>query len=155
MKTLTRFTLPLLLCAAMASPALADHEEGGCEKIHARIIDAKVTEGCTSPNNFCAAGNVTGDLKGTTCFRLDGVATGPATAPGSFSTSGVLVFTTRRGTLTVRETGVSGLGAFFPALELVTDGTGEFAGATGHMWVLGARVGDHFDSKIIGELCRP
>ncbi len=154
MKTLSRLVLPsLLLCLSLAHPALAD-EEGRCEKIHARIIDAQVTDGCTSPNGFCAAGTVTGDLNGTTYFRLDGFIPGPATAPGSFSTSGVLVYTLRRGTLTVRETGISGLGDDFPALEIVTGGTGELTGATGHLWILGSKVGDHFDSRVIGELCR-
>jgi hypothetical protein len=158
MKTLRRFVLPLLTCVALASPAFAAADENdGCVKIRARILDAQVTDGCTSPNGFCAAGTVTGNhgLNGTTFFTLDGFVPGPASAPGSFSTSGILVYTTRRGTLTVRETGITGLGPAFPALEVVQSGTGEFEGATGHLWVLGEKVGDHFDSKIRGELCLP
>ena len=48
--------LSLLLTVSAASPALAD----SCKKIHATIVDVQVTEGCTSPNRFCAAGTVEG-----------------------------------------------------------------------------------------------
>jgi len=155
MRALRRFVLPLLLlCVSVASPALAEpKEEVKCEKANARIVDARVTKGCSSPNKFCAAGTVKGD-RGLTYFRLDGVATGPATAPGTKGTSGVLVYTTKNGTLTVRESGLSGLGDFFTSFQQVLEGTGEFAAATGHMWVLGQKVGDHFDSEVTGVLCK-
>src|SRR6185295_7215316 len=104
MKSMNRcaWLLPLVFAA---SPALANSgHEPECEDVRARIIDAQVTDGCTSPNNFCAGGTVTGNrgLNGTTFFTLDGAVLGPASRPGSFSTSGVLVYTTSRGTLTVR-----------------------------------------------------
>ena len=49
--------LSLLLTVSLASPALADE----CKQIHGTILDAQVTEGCTSPNRFCAAGTVKGN----------------------------------------------------------------------------------------------
>jgi hypothetical protein len=132
--------------------------EAKCEDLTARIVDAKVTEGCTSPNKFCAAGTVTGDhgLNGTTYFRLDGVMRGLENAPASAAgTTGILTYTTSHGTLTVRESGLSGLGEYFTSFQEFREGTGDFAGVTGHAWVLGHKVGDHFDSKVIGVLCRP
>jgi len=148
-------SLSLLTIVAAASPALA----GDCKKIHATIIDTQVTEGCTSPNRFCAAGTVEGNhgLNGTTYFVMDGAVRGPATAPGSVATSGILIYTTDRGTLTVRESGLSGLSesgeGYFTAFQQVLSGTGRYEGATGHMWVLGEVREDHFESEVNGVLC--
>ena len=158
MKKRFRFApLSLLLIASLASPALADE----CKQTHGTILDAQVTEGCTSPNRFCAAGTVTGNhgLNGTTWFVMDGAVRGPATAPGSVATSGILVYTTDRGTLTVRESGLSGLSesgsGYFTAFQQVLSGTGEYEGATGHLWVLGKVIENGFDSEIRGVICLP
>src|SRR5215213_3064971 len=110
-------SLSLLTIVSLTSPALADE----CKKIHGTIVDTQVIEGCTSPNKFCAEGTVT--------------------LPGSLATSGVLVYTTDSGTLTVRESGLSNLSesgqGYFTAFQQVLEGTGEYEGATGHLWVLG------------------
>ena len=150
-------SLSLLAAVSLGAPALADE----CKKIHGTIVDAQVTEGCTSPNRFCAAGTVTANqgLHGTTYFTMDGAVRGPATAPGSLATSGILVYTTEDGTLTVRESGLSGLSesgqAYFTAFQQVVSGTGEYEGATGHLWVLGQAFPDRFEAGIRGEICRP
>lgn len=153
-----RFVLPLLF-AAVAVPALAD---AGCKKIRATIVDTQVTEGCTSPNRFCAAGVVEGNhgLNGTTYFTMDGAVRGPAVLPGSIATSGVLVYTTDKGTLTVRESGLSNLmntpeEGFFTAFQEVLEGTGKYAGATGHLWVAGHRIESIFEADVTGVLCLP
>lgn len=154
MRKIARYMGGLLLFGVAASPVLADPQ---CKKIHGSIVDAQVVEGCTSPNKFCAEGTVQANhgFNGTTYFRMDGVVRGPATLPGSLATSGILVYTTDRGTLTVRESGLAGLGDDFPALQQVIEGTGDYAGATGHFWVLGHNAGTYFDSGLIGELCLP
>lgn len=155
MKTSLRFVTPLLMLI-LASPAFA----GDCKKIHGLIVDVQVTAGCTSPNGFCAEGTVEGNhgFNGTTYFRMDGAVRGPATAPGSIATSGILTYTTDDGTLTVRESGLSGVietpeVGYFPAIQKVLEGTGDYAGATGHLWVLGQRIGSEFVSEVRGELC--
>src|SRR5688572_8409064 len=110
MKTLLRSVTPLLMLI-LASPAFANPvEESRCKKIHGLIVDAQVTEGCTSPSGFCAEGTIEANhgLNGTTYFRMDGAVRGPAAAPGSIATTGILVYTTEQGTLTVRESGLSG-----------------------------------------------
>ena len=159
MKTSLRFATPLLLLI-LASPAFAAPEENRCKKIHGLIVDVQVKEGCTSPNGFCAEGTVEGNhgFNGTTYFRMDGAVRGPATAPGSIATTGILTYTTDRGTLTVRESGLSGVietpeVGYFPAIQKVLEGTGDYAGATGHLWVLGQRIGSEFVSEVRGELC--
>ncbi len=84
---------------------------------------------------------------------------GPATAPGTLATSGLLTYTFGNGTLTVRESGLSGLvqdgDAYFTAFQQVQSGTGSYAGATGHFYVLGQALPDHFEAEIQGELCTP
>lgn len=146
----------LMLFVVAASPALATD----CKKINALIVDTQVVEGCTSPNRFCAEGTVQGNhgFNGTTYFVLDGAVRGPATAPGTAATSGVLTYTTDRGTLTVRESGLSSIttangGRFFTAFQEVLSGTDEYLGATGQMWVLGTRLEDHFEAEVKGVLC--
>jgi hypothetical protein len=156
---MTRFKIHILvslLAAIAAAPALYAQ----CKKVNALIIDSSAPNGCTSPFNFCAAGTVEGNrgLNGTTYFVLDGVAAGPATAPGFNSTSGILVYTTHEGTLTVRETGIAkftghpsnGYGA---AIEEVISGTGRFEGATGTLHVRQKDVNSVFYSSITGQLC--
>lgn len=149
--------LSFLLTVSLAGPALADE----CKQIHGTILDVQVTEGCTSPNKFCAAGTVKANhgFNGTTWFVMDGAVRGPATAPGSIATSGVLVYTTDRGTLTVRESGLSGLSesgsGYFTAFQQVLSGTEEYEGATGHLWVLGTAIENGFDAEIRGEICLP
>lgn len=162
MKVIDRLVVGLSLFVAAAAPALAGPDgDGKCKKIHALIVDTQVTEGCTSPNRFCAEGTVEGNhgFNGTTYFRMDGAVRGPATAPGSLATSGILTYTTDRGTLTVRESGLSGFvtaeGSFFTAFQQVLEGTDDYLGATGHLWVLGENLGTHFEADVTGVLCLP
>jgi len=93
----------LLAVVTLAIPVSA----GNCKNIKALIVDSSAPQGCTSPFGFCAAGTVQGNhqMNGTTYFVLDGVSSPPATAPGWGVTTGLLVYTTKDGTLTVRETG--------------------------------------------------
>jgi hypothetical protein len=155
MKSFRFAPLSLLMIVSVASPALA----GECKKIQGTIVDAQVTEGCTSPNRFCAGGTVEGNhgLNGQTWFVMDGAVRGPATAPGSIATSGILVYTLDGGTLTVRESGLSGLResgqGYFTAFQEVLEGTGDYQGVTGHLWVLGQVVENHFESELSGVLC--
>lgn len=163
MKHFFRFgALSLMVIGSVAVPALADPgQEGNCKKIHGLLVDAQVVEGCDSPNKFCAVGMVTGNhgFNGTTYFRMDGAVRGPATAPGTLATSGILTYTFDGGTLTTRESGLSGLSesgqGYFTSFQTVLEGTGDYAGATGHLWVAGRRVDAHFESDLTGMICLP
>src|SRR6478672_4580324 len=107
MKTSTRIALGLALSAC--NIGLVHASEPKCQEVRAKIVDTSDPLNCVSTYNFCASGTVVGNvgLVGTTYFVLDGVGRRPDSAPGWSVTSGLLVYTTEGGTLTVRETGVS------------------------------------------------
>lgn len=90
---------------------------------------------------------------------MDGAVRGPATAPGTLATSGLLTYTFGGGSLVVRESGMSGFvqgeDRYFTAFQQVESGTGRYAGATGHLHVLGQALADHFEAEIVGEVCTP
>jgi hypothetical protein len=157
-----------LVVAAGAALAVAggddrdDRDRDGCHNIRATIIDAPSSDGCTSPFNFCAAGNVTGNhgLDGTTFYTFDGFAAAPATAPGLGESTGILVYTTPHGTLTVRETGVGNmgsqaLGGVGASLEQVQSGTGRFTGATGTLYLASTAANGQYTALVTGQLCYP
>lgn len=132
-----------------------------CQRVHAVIVDAGTTVDCNSPNKFCAAGTVHGNagLDGTTYYTMDGAVFGPASAPGYLAASGILVYTTPDGTMTVRETGVSNAAATADSgttasVEDIISGTGRFNGATGHLFVNGNAANGQFVSQVSGDLCR-
>ncbi len=102
MKSLITCALAIATLFA-ASNASASHPR--CRTIRGVINDVQVTDGCTSPNRFCAAGTVDGNrnFRGTTYFVMDGAVRGPTTAPGTLATSGLLTYTLDGGTLVVRE----------------------------------------------------
>jgi len=168
MKKLIALTGTLVL-AAGAAIALADNDRDqdndrhdGCHNIRATIIDAPTTDGCTSPFSFCAAGEVTGNhgLDGSTYYTFDGFANAPATAPGLGESTGILVYTTSRGTLTVRETGVGNMGAqalggVGASLEQVISGTGRFTGASGTLYLASTATGGQYTAIVTGALCYP
>ncbi|WP_257388020.1 hypothetical protein [Tahibacter caeni] len=147
------------LAAVLTAPAAAAAPH--CHAIRGVIVDAPFTEGCASPNRFCAAGTVDGNrnFHGSTEFVMDGAVRGPASAPGTIATSGLLTYTLRDGTLLVRESGLSGLQqdgeTRFTAFQQVQSGSGRYAGATGHFYVLGQAFADHFEAEIQGEVCTP
>lgn len=148
-----------LTFAALLAAGTASASHPRCRSIHGVINDVQVTAGCTSPNGFCAAGTVDGNrgFHGTTWFSMDGAVRGPATAPGTLATSGLLTYTFRDGTLVVRESGLSGLvqgdDTYFSAFQQVQSGTGRYAGASGYFYVLGQALPDRFEAEIQGELC--
>jgi hypothetical protein len=159
MKIPTRFGV-LLALAACAFGAHLAYADQNCRSVHALIVDKSAPDNCTSPFLFCAAGTVEGNrgLDGTTYFVLDGAVGSPATAPGFGVTSGLLVYTTHHGTLTVRETGVSKLtgqpsNGFLSSIQEIVSGTGRFAGASGTLYNNALDVNSVFYSHISGKLC--
>jgi hypothetical protein len=165
MKKLAVGTLALALGVVGLAPATfaddRDDDRHGCKDIHATITDSKTTNGCTSPFGFCAAGVSTGDhgLNGTTYFTLDGF-NGKAGGVPYGATSGILVYTTDKGTLTVRESGLGNMGAdalsgHGASIEDVISGTGRFAGATGTLFLASTAANGSFVAHVTGQLCLP
>lgn len=152
MKHLT--LLPLLL-ACIAAPALA----GSCKAIHADLIEVSATEGCNPGLASCFLGEVDGNhgLRGTTHFAADSGRAGPPTSPSFISYSGPFEYRTDAGTLTMRETGVttSGPGGVVTAYQEIVQGTGLYAGASGHLFVSGHKGGGMITTFVKGEICYP
>ena len=153
MKSLS--ALPLLLIACIATPAQADN----CKAIHADLVEISATEGCNPGLSACFLGEVDGNhgLRGTTHFAADSASAGPSTSPGFISYSGPFEYRTASGNLLMRETGVTtqGPGGYVTAHQLIVEGSGEFAGASGYVFVSGTKGGGIITTKVTGEICYP
>jgi len=139
-------------CGALvlAWAGTAHAEEAGCRRIRAEI---NLTDG-TIAGNF--------GLNGTVAFASDGQGTPPPTAPaGSSVFSGLLTISTRRGELTLRETGMFSSRTDNPDGAVLTSwadspsGTGAFEGVTGDLFFAGRVVEAAFLVQVSGTLCRP
>lgn len=154
--------LVLLLSAGSCISAAATAKE--CKQIHAEIVSSSTTAGCTSPIGLCTSGTIDGNfgLDGTTYLTTDSFAPGPNTAPKApnvFSYSGVLQIAARHGTLTARDTGIFdplpiGTGVF-SSFDIITGGTGRYAGASGILFIMGRTVVNtgQFVSTVTGTVC--
>ena len=147
----------LVLLTLATAPALAHGNK--CKKIHADLVEISSTEGCNPGLATCFLGEVDGNhgVRGVTHFNGDAGAAGPATSPGFISYSGPFEYRLEKGTLTMRETGVTTSGpaaGVVTAYQKIVAGTGEFAGATGYFFVSGLKDGHGMiDTFINGEIC--
>jgi hypothetical protein len=135
-----------------------------CKDVQADLAEDRSTTGCKPGHPVCFLGQVDGNhgLRGTTYFRGDSSAAGPSTGlQGFVSYSGVFEYTTDRGTLVMRETGVTNTSTGLPqsgavtAYQQIQDATGEFAGATGYFFVSGFNHGGHVVTRVTGSICTP
>jgi hypothetical protein len=130
-----------------------------CESVYSSLMSALFVEGCTSPVAFCTRGTVaTGRLAGTFQFTALTSAQPDPTSPLIFYT-GVVVYTTRKGTVTVTDSGVFNAlnGAFFELQtvigaskkpgKLTSQGTGIFARVGGATQLVG------FKGSVAGRIC--
>ena len=158
----TRVGMVLLLIGALAPVAGAD-ESRNCKAIHASMIESRVTVGCKPEHAFCFLGEVTGNhgLRGTTYFKGDSSGSRPPTSPNFVPYSGVFEYHTPSGSLIMRETGVTNTApegverGAVTAFQLITDATGELAGATGYLFVSGFNRGGTIETTVSGEICLP
>jgi len=133
-----------------------------CREIRAELHELKTNDNCTSPVSFCSAGTIDGNygLDGTTFFSVDGVASTPTQAPGTSSYTGIYTITTRRGTLTLRETGISypragnPEGGVLASIAEVQSGTGRYATTRGILFFHGHNGrGLPSNVAVSGTLC--
>ena len=151
----------LTVCSGIAGSVGA--EERTCKAVHADLVERRSTVGCKPEHNFCFLGEVDGNhgLRGTTYFRGDSGAAGPSTSPGFISYSGQFEYTTDRGMLIMRETGVVNQtqgnleSGAITAFQKIVDATGEFAGASGYLFVSGFNRGGQITTQVFGEICLP
>jgi len=149
----TIFTALLALGGASTAHA------GQCKHVRLDVVEVPATQACAlgAP---CWVGQFDGNgWSGTTEFALDGSGAGPAASADFISYTGPFVYTTAKGTLTVRETGVYNVGAGQPqsgavaSFQQIVGGTGEFAGATGQLYSNGRAVDGVFRTRMTGQIC--
>jgi hypothetical protein len=156
--------------ALMLAPrtAGADHHHVRCEVVSGNLEeDPGGAANCPADHPGCFIGAIDGhNLHATTQFFGEGAAEVPPASPDWLSYSGVTTYTTHRGSFTTRETGLISLDAIPAAqpdgataslsMEVLTSGTGEFANATGYIFVNGfSDDNQHVSSQITGRICFP
>ena len=160
----TGFAMAVLAAGTAVTSAAAQAIESKCKNVHADLVEDRSTTGCKPGHPVCFLGEVDGNhgLRGTTYFRGDSSAAGPSTGLAGFiSYSGVFEYTTDRGTLVTRETGVTNTSTGQPqsgavtAYQQIQSATGEFEGATGYFFVSGFGSGGHIVTRVTGRVCTP
>jgi hypothetical protein len=135
-----------------------------CKAIHADLVEALSTTGCKPGHTSCFLGEVDGNhgLRGTTYFKGEASALFPAGAPTFRSYVGDFEYTTARGTLIMREMGLSEpssnptpQGGPVNAFQRIVGGTDDFAEATGYLFVSGFNRSGHVVTFVNGEICTP
>lgn len=139
-----------LVIAPRRDAAAREH----CHRVRATISDALVSDGCPSPVGLCTAGTISGDgpLSGSVYSVVNALA--PAAAVGDLTFDTSMRITTEDGTITFH-----GAAVFDPvhgAISIIgTDpaGTGDLAGATGHVFVHANTTPTQAQGEIEGEIC--
>lgn len=153
-------SLNLLLMLAFSATALAEGPQL-CKQINAKLMTAAVdptVAWCTSPIDFCAEGSVTGDglIQGATRALVLGLYPFPDFEPQTtLSFVGDRLIQTKHGDLHLRFTGVyDTVREEFSELSRVTAGTGNFAAASGTLYLTGYSVnGAEFFGDATGVIC--
>jgi hypothetical protein len=135
-----------------------------CKTVHADLVEVQSTTSCRPGHPVCFLGEVDGNhgLRGTTYFRGEQGALFPSTAPTFRSYVGTFEYTTATGTLTMREMGMTEPPTISPdssgvvnAYQQIVSGTGEFAGATGFLFVSGFNRNQRVVTTVHGTICTP
>jgi hypothetical protein len=148
---LTLALTPLAAGTAFAAPQ--------CQKVHSHLfLEASTEPGCTSVIGLCATATLQGSLKATTDFiGTSFVATVDTPSTGVVILTGDNVFHTSRGDFFTKDSIVlSTVGAGeFAEVDVVTGGSGAYAGATGVLTATGVFLNGAGDGIIEGEICVP
>lgn len=135
-----------------------------CKAVHADLVEIRSTVGCKPGDDVCFLGEVDGNhgLRGTTYFKGEQGALFPDGAPTFRSYVGNFEYFTASGTLTMREMGFSEPsanptpdGGVVNAFQRIVSGTGEFAGATGYLFVSGFNRSGNIVTTVHGRICTP
>jgi hypothetical protein len=141
---------PAVVLALLASAAARADE---CKSVNSPIVTSYTVTGCASPVGLCTDGTVAkGLLAGTTHFTVLTLAPGPG--PGVLLYTGELVITTRRGMVTVQDSGLFNevTGQYFE-LQKVVSGTRKFSHADGVLTSQGTGSATGFSGTLTGSVC--
>lgn len=160
----------LKVCMAMtivaglfALPARAQEAQAArCKTVHGDLVEERSTTGCKPGHTSCFLGEVDGNhgLRGTTYFKGEFSAPFPASAPTFRSYTGSFEYTTQHGTLTMAEMGMTDPPTSNPesgvvnAFQRIVSGTGDFAGATGYLFVSGFNRNQRIETIVNGVICK-
>ena len=149
-----------------AQDASGMHGSGGprCKRIHGDLTEAPSTTGCKPEHASCFLGEIDANhgLRGTTYFRGDaGSSVTYPTAPTFRGYTGNFEYTTARGTLIMKEMGTTEpfvasnpQSGVVNAYQRIVEGTGEFEGATGYLFVSGFNRNQRVVTTIHGVICK-
>ena len=148
------------MALASGSAARGDDEDQRCIVITGTQEDALVTEGCTSPIGFCAAGTFKGNFGFQGAFFFSALAFDPVPndPQGRLAVSGVSTYTTGDGRITVSDVSAfDTVRGTFAGIGNIVEATGKFAGATGEVFTYGHVLEDgaSFITTFVIELCLP
>jgi len=157
-------SLPTVALALVLS-AGASASPKRCKTVDANLVSGLFVEGCSSPVGFCTRGTVaSGPLAGSFEFTALTADQPDPASPVMFYT-GTVVYTTKKGTVTVRDSGMfnANNGAFME-VQKVTEGTKNLKGFTGTLTSQGdgifAVIGGltqliGFKGSVDGKICPP
>lgn len=153
-----KLSLGLLAAIVAAIPPTGLATESTCKPVHAEMVENRSTTACKPGHSSCFIGVVDGNhgLRGTTYFKGDSSTLPVPTSPEFVGYSGVFEYTTDRGTIAARETGVtSAKQGVVTAHQRITETSGDFAGVTGYFFVSGQNDGQTVTTRVSGEICYP
>ena len=135
---MSRLVLLLVFAAAAVAAgggyALASKD---AQQAHGSLRSQPLVEGCTSPIGFCTVGKASGTIKGD--FVFTAFRTVPSDTSGVVLYTGEIVFQTKGGEVRCQDAGAYNIGELetgpgpFGSVCTITGGTGDWAGATGHI----------------------
>ena len=148
----------MFLLIVMAAPTAFAASQ--CKTFVAEQHDQLITEGCTSPIGFCAAGTFKGNHGFRGNFFFSALSFDPilSDALGRLVVPGVSTYTTDDGKLTISDVSVfDTVRGTFAGVGRITEGTGRFNGATGDVFTTGHVSADglSFSTDLTAEICLP
>ena len=143
-----------------------DHEDGSlkCQSVRGTLVELRSTTECRPGHAVCFLGELEANhgFRGTTYFRGEQGAVFPPSAPTFRSYVGSFDYITARGTLSMREFGLTDPpdpnnpeSGVVNAYQRVVSGTGRFEGATGYMFVSGFNRNQRIETIVNGRICTP
>jgi len=152
--------LPILVLAVFASCSAGADQ---CNAVDSPLSSSLFIDGCTSPVGFCTSGAVaSGRLAGTFEFTAM-TSQQPDPAANVMFYTGVVVYTTNTGTLSVTDSGMfDGANGAFIETQQVTGGTQWFGRTAGTLTSQGAGIFANvngtaqligFNGSVAGQVC--